>query len=175
MSISTEANANSFFARAGVTESTVIEARRDLFLALAFVGQFLERVELVGGVHRLAHLVLGKADFGRVRVVAHLAVNGIIGRDLFLLRQRFERGKAASSGNHRKAFVLGRAHLKILQQAERGGQRFLWLEDFRRSERRRFQLTNRHRWSYGGGPLYLVKFFARSVNHFTFFPDSLGL
>ena len=71
----------------------------DLLLALAFVGQFLERVELVGGVHRLAQFVLGEADLGRLRAVAHFARHRIIGGDLLLLGQEFERVEPPASGD----------------------------------------------------------------------------
>jgi hypothetical protein len=60
---------------------------------------------------RLAHLVLGKADFGRVRIVTDIARHRIIGRDLLLLRQQFERVEAPFSGYDLEAFASSRAHL----------------------------------------------------------------
>ena len=100
------------------------EPRRDLFLALAVIGQLLERLELVGGMHRLAHFVFGEADLGRVRAFAHLTGNAVIGGDLLLLREKFERGKAAASGDNFVSLAV-RADLQVLQQPVRhdaGGQ-----------------------------------------------------
>jgi hypothetical protein len=38
----------------------------------------------------------------------------------------------------------------------RGNRNRLWPNDFRRSERRRFQLTARHQWSRWRGPLHII-------------------
>jgi hypothetical protein len=44
--------------------------------AAAFVHQPLERLELVGGVHRHPHLVFGEADFGICSAGVSLSFGG---------------------------------------------------------------------------------------------------
>jgi hypothetical protein len=83
----------------------------------AFVGQFLEGFELVGGMHLLAHLVFGKADFGGVIAFAHFARHREISSDLLLLRQQLQGGKASASREHFKAFAVRRPHGEVLQRA----------------------------------------------------------
>jgi hypothetical protein len=65
------------------------------------------------------NLVFGKADFRGVLAVEHVARNGRVLRELFLLRQEFERDKAAASGHHFECAARGLRHLKVLQQAMR--------------------------------------------------------
>ena len=92
---------------------------------MPLVDQRLEGVELVGGMHRLALDVLGKADFrgvgyrrrGRVHGMAMVRLDGSG------FREGFEREKPAASGDDGVFAALVFADDKRLQKAVRGDGR----------------------------------------------------
>ena len=75
------------------------EPRGDIRVAHAAIGQRLEGVELVGGMHGLADFVFSKADLCRVFHIERVARHEKIDRDLLLLRHAAERGKPSASGD----------------------------------------------------------------------------
>ena len=86
---------------------------------MPLIGQRLEGVELIGGMHGLADFVFGKADLGRILAVQHIARHRMIGLDLLLLRHQLERGEPPRTGDDLEGAVAGGLHLQVLQQAVR--------------------------------------------------------
>ena len=75
------------------------EPRGDIFVAHLLIGQRLEGVELVGGMHGLADFVFGKADLCRVFHIERVARHEKIEGDLLLLRQELQRRKPSATGS----------------------------------------------------------------------------
>ena len=95
------------------------EAGGDFLRPLAGPGKGMKRLELVGGMHRLPHDVLGKADLARVLVVEHVAADRRVLGNRLLLRQKLERRKAASARHDLELAFGGGTDLQVLQQAVR--------------------------------------------------------
>ena len=94
------------------------EPRGGVLDAVAGIDQRLERLELIGGMHCLPHLVLGKANLGGVLVLRqHVACDRRVFGEGLLLRQQLERGEASASGDDFECAVGGGPHLQVLQQA----------------------------------------------------------
>ena len=91
----------------------------DIVLAHAAIGQRLEGVELIGGVHGVADFIFGKADLDRVLAVQHVARHGMIVLDLLALGEQFERGVPPPSGDDFELAIRCGLDLHVLQQAVR--------------------------------------------------------
>jgi len=86
----------------------------------SLINKRLERCELVGGMHREPHDVLGEADLSGVGVIDHMARHRkILGELLFPAQQRHGR-KPPTSGDDFELALGCRANLKVLQQAVGG-------------------------------------------------------
>jgi hypothetical protein len=97
------------------------KARSDILVAHAVIRQRLEGIELVGGMHGLAHFVLGQADLDRILAVEHVADNGMVFGDLPVFFHQLERGKTPCPGDNFEPAFGGGLDLQILQKAMRFG------------------------------------------------------
>ena len=85
----------------------------------ALVHEVAESLELVGGVHVVAHDVFDKADFARVDIaVRDFAGHAVGGLDIAFLRKLQQRLEALASGDNGE-FLAVLLHDKILLQAVR--------------------------------------------------------
>ena len=90
----------------------------------AFLDQRGERLELVGGVHLLAHQVFGEADGAGTAIGHKQARYLVVGGDAALLRQQLQGGQAAITGHHLVMLAIGGCdHDQVLQQADAGDAR----------------------------------------------------
>jgi hypothetical protein len=96
------------------------EPLRHFLDAAAIIDQSAEGLELIGGVHRLSHVVFGEGDFGVVLTGQYVAADRNVLGQLFALGKQFERRQSPPSGNNLIAVVRDGPHLQILQEAVGG-------------------------------------------------------
>ena len=90
----------------------------------AVLDQRGERLELVGGVHLLAHQVFREADSAGRSIGHQQARHFVVGGDALLLRQQLQGGQAAITGHYRVSLAIGgKDDDKVLQQADAGNAR----------------------------------------------------
>ena len=90
----------------------------DGIVPLPFVGQLLERLELVGGMHGRAHFVLGQADLVGVLVTLDHAARDLRFVLVLLLRlgEMLECGEAPASGDDFKLSAVRCSHDEVGEQ-----------------------------------------------------------
>jgi hypothetical protein len=93
------------------------ELGRDSVIPLPFVGQLLERLELVGGMHGASHFVFRQADLVRVLVALDHAARNLRFVLVLLLRlgKVLERGEATASSDHLELPAIDGANGQVVE------------------------------------------------------------